>query len=306
MESIDLGWLMRHPLPEPSASADKNDRGRVLVIGGAGFVPGAALLAGEAALRAGAGKLRIATTERTAVALGIAMPEAAIFGLPADDGGEISVEAADALAAASARVDALVLGPGMMDEDKSAALLSRMLDRPREALTLVLDAACIGIALKLRDVLRLHEDRVVITPHHGEMARLLGLAAAEVQDRAAELAAQLAEDANVTVVLKSDRTIIASAAGQCAYASACPGLATSGSGDVLAGIVGGLLARGAPPHLAASWGVWVHGEAGRALTERTGRAGFLARELLAEIPRLAHPPCPDPTAEEGALHNRSS
>ena len=112
MIEVDASWLAAHPLPRPDGDTDKNKRGRVLVAGGSETVPGAIRLTGEAALRAGAGKLQFATVERAALPLGIAMPEAAAFPLPANEDGELGEAAGTALAKLVERCDALVLGPG--------------------------------------------------------------------------------------------------------------------------------------------------------------------------------------------------
>lgn len=307
MEWIDLSWLGRNPVPASPVGADKNGRGRVLVVGGSAFVPGALILAGEAALRAGAGKLQLATVEKSAMHLGVAVPEAALFALPADANGEIAAEAADVIAAAAAKCDAIVMGPGMLDEEKCTRLMRRLFDRERAPLTLVLDAACIGTIAALQTIVAKHGDQLVLTPHCGEMARLLDVDEGDIKADLAIYAQKAAQALGVTIVLKSDQTVVASPDGLvCAYASDCPGLATSGSGDVLAGVIGGLLARGASPHVASSWAVWLHGEAGRILTGRSGTAGFLARELAREIPALADMSQLPPCDETAGLHKRTA
>jgi NAD(P)H-hydrate repair Nnr-like enzyme with NAD(P)H-hydrate dehydratase domain len=131
------------------------------------------------------------------------------------------------------------------------------------------------------------DGRVVLTPHLGEMASLLGVEKTSVDEEASELVARAAERVNATIALKGAETWISERGdAPIVFRGGVVGLGTSGSGDTLAGIVTGLAARGASPMTAASWGVWAHGMAGQALTKRVATVGFLARELLAEVPAL--------------------
>lgn len=284
---IDLAWRRSHPLPAHTGETDKNSRGRVLVVGGAEFVPGALRLTGEAALRSGAGKLQMATVRAAAMSLGVLVPEAAMIALPANEDGEIAIEAADILAGAIARCDALIMGPGMSVQDHSAGLVRRMLDAASSGLTGVLDAAAVGCAGNLMADIARHRGRIVMTPHHGEMAALTGIDVDRIAADPVEIACDTARRFGAIIVLKAARTIVASPnAAPLLYSSDCTGLATGGSGDVLAGIIGGLLAQRADPVAAAAWGVWLHGEAGRAAADAIGPIGFLARDLAPLIPGL--------------------
>lgn len=283
MMALDTAWLAAHPLPDPAQATDKNSRGRLLVAGGSLSVPAALLLTGEAAFRAGAGKVQLATVEPAALPLGMRMPEAAVLTLPVNDAGELGAVAGEAIAALADRCDALVVGPGMGAQADAAAILAGLLnDAP--AVPVLLDAAMLAAVGDAHAKVAAHGGPLVLTPHPGEMAALMDCDPGEI---GAALAQAAAARFGATVVLKSPRTWIASP-GQATltYPGGGPGLATGGSGDVLAGIIGGLLARGAEPHVAAAWGVWLHGEAGRMLGERIGRIGFLARELLALVPGL--------------------
>jgi len=287
MTPLDTSWLAAHPLPEPDADTDKNRRGRVLVAGGSETVPGALRLTGEAALRAGAGKLQFATVERVAMPLGVRVPEAAIFPLPANPAGELGEDAGKILADYLERCDTLVLGPGMGVEAPAEAILKPIVARSCAGRTMVLDAAMLAAAAEMTDAIRAHDGRIVLTPHPGEMVRLMRCDPARTHADPAGLAQEAARRFNAIVLLKGAETWIACPGeGLLLYPGGGPGLATGGSGDVLAGIIGGLMARGAAPRVAAAWGVWLHGEAGRRLAERIGPLGFLGRELLGEIPRL--------------------
>lgn len=287
IEPLDETWLRRHPLPQPPAHATKNDRGRVLLVGGAEFVPGALRLTGEAVLRAGAGKLQLATVKQTATALGVLLPEAAMIALPSDEDGEIALAAAEILTESIDRCDTLILGPGTSYRPHFAELVTRLLARPREALSVVLDAAAVSCASALPEIIASHCGRVLLTPHAGEMALLAGIEQEEVSRSPEVAAASIADAFSAIVVLKGPSTIVAARGGEMlAYEGGGVGLATGGSGDVLAGIAGGLLARGAAPLSAAAWAVAVHGEAGRRAADEIGEIGFLARDLLATIPKV--------------------
>jgi ADP-dependent NAD(P)H-hydrate dehydratase len=280
--------LRRIPLPEPDEEGDKDSRGRVLAVGGSAQTPGAILLAGVAALRAGAGKLQLATVRSVATALGVAVPESLVVALPETRAGEIAGERAGrTLVERAERVDALLLGPGMSSDRGAHALIRMLARRLGDDAMLVLDAAAVT-ALRDDDelLLGLH-GRAVLTPHAGEMATLLDVAKGEVEANPASLALEAAARFGAVVALKGPESWIAGPDGTLFhYAGGSVGLATSGSGDTLAGIVAGLAARGAPPAHAAVWGAYLHGEAGEVLARRVGPIGYLARELLDEVPGL--------------------
>jgi ADP-dependent NAD(P)H-hydrate dehydratase len=286
--AITRALLKRLALPQPDAEGDKDERGRVLVVGGSAQVAGAMLLAGVAALRAGAGKLQLATVVSAATALGMAVPEALVVALPQTRAGEIAGSRAHALLAEhAAATNALLVGPGMSSDRSAHALLAPLVRRLGDEATVVLDAAAI-LALRSDDEL-LHqmEGRAVITPHAGEMASLLGIDKREVERDPSGIARDASERFGAVVALKGAESWIAVPRGAMYhYTGGSVGLATSGSGDTLAGIIAGLAARGAPAAHAAVWGAFLHGAAGRALARRIGPIGFLARELLAELPPL--------------------
>lgn len=292
MIRIDRDWLRAHPLPPVDVQTDKNARGRVLAVGGSAMVPGALMLTGEAALRAGAGKLQMATVRDAVIPLGMAMPEAAVIPLEIDPGGEINGPAAlDRLVSAARSCHALVLGPGMSESEGHAALLTGLVEALDAHAVALLDAAAIAACRDCTSAIHALGGRVVLTPHVGEMAQLTGRDADWISDNLEDSATAAAEDLGAVIVLKSARTLIAAPGEEpLDYGGGGPGLATGGSGDVLAGIAAGLLAQGVAPRLAAAWAVWVHGEAGSLMTARLGGPGLLARELLAFIPELLYSP----------------
>lgn len=285
--AITAEFLRTMPLPAPGQ--DKDQRGRVLIAGGNRAVPGAALLAAEAALRAGAGKLQVATGRSAALGLALLLPEALVMGLEETGDGDLGPDAAAALVKAGQRADALLLGPGMMDRAAAMALVEAVLGRldPADGPALVLDAGALCGHAELKKALHPHAGRAVLTPHAGEMATILDIERAEVEADPPAAGRRAAAALQQVVIMKGARTQVISPEGEAwDYAGGGVGLATSGSGDVLAGILTGLLARGAPPVQAACWAVWLHGEAGARLARRIGPIGFLARELAAEVPGL--------------------
>lgn len=277
VEALDSALLRAMPLPRPG-DGGKDERGRVLIAGGGPQLPGAVLLAGEAAVRAGAGKLQLAVAASAASALGVAVPEARVIALP-ERGDGLADDAHEALTDHLAGCDALLLGPGLMadGEPLARAVLEKIGGHP-----LVLDAGALGgLAGKTGS------GCPVLTPHAGEMARLLDRSREAVEADPLSAARQASERFGAVVAMKGASTHVVAPDGRVAlYAGGGPGLGVSGSGDVLAGVIVGLLARGVEPFAATAWGVWLHGEAGRRLAERIGPLGFLARELPREIPVL--------------------
>ena len=287
MIKIDPDWLRSHPLPESQTPTDKNERGRVLVIGGSTFVPGALRLTGEAALRAGAGKLQMGTVGEVALNLGLIVPEAGLLALPSDGAGELDVQGVDAVIEQACACDALVLGPGMRGSASCTEFVGRIVAALPPSVAVVLDAAAIAAARGCRDAIRSHVGPMILTPHHGEMAALTGTSKEHISRHGEQVAREVAEDLNAIIVLKAAETLIASPKADCLiHDGGTPGLATGGSGDVLAGILGGLLSRRAEPMAAAGWAVWTHGQAGSQLTERLGGPGLLGRELIDLIPEI--------------------
>jgi ADP-dependent NAD(P)H-hydrate dehydratase len=278
--AINAALLRRWPLPKPDSEADKEARGTVLVAGGSSQVPGGVVLAGIAALRAGAGKLQLAAPATVAPMIGLSVIEARVFPLSETDKGSLGKGAGKQVADIADSASAILIGPGMTDE-KLAASFARDFLRARTDRPLVIDAACIG---GLSASQRL-EVNAVLTPHAGEMAALLDVPKETVEQSPVECAVEAARAIDAVIVMKGATTFVVTADEVFSYDDGDVGLATSGSGDVLSGIITGLIARGTDLDQAAAWGVAIHGAAGNALAAKVGRIGFLARELLDEIPR---------------------
>lgn len=291
--TVDAAALRAWPLPMPSTDGDKEQRGHVLVLGGSREMPGAVILAATAALRAGAGKLTIATGASVAQLVALALPEARVIGLAETDEGGFTEDAVGKLAPLADKVNAILIGPGMQDEAATAVLVRALLPRLEGSSTsVVLDACAMGVILRpgrqadagatFRFTLP-----VIVTPHAGEMAHLTGASKEDISADPDRHAAQAARRWNAVVALKGARTLVNGPDGErWQHEGGNVGLAISGSGDTLAGIIAGLAARGASPTQAACWGVALHARAGELLAERFGILGYLARELPDEIPAL--------------------
>ncbi|HWB78936.1 MAG TPA: NAD(P)H-hydrate dehydratase [Nannocystaceae bacterium] len=279
MKRITPRLLRGWPLPELDGRGGKRARGTVVVVGGSTQVPGAVVLAAVAALRAGAGRLQIATARSAAPHVAVSVPEARVVALAVDRKGELARANQRLIAALLDDATTLLLGPGMRDVPLCGALQRSVAARHEQPVVVVdagaLQAVPSGIA------------NLVLTPHAGEAARMLDTTAAAIARHPLAAATRLAQDHRATVVLKGDRTLVVDPEGA-AYENVAGnlGLGTSGSGDTLSGVIAGLCARGATPPQAAVWGVHAHAVAGDRLARRIAPLGYLARELLAEIPAL--------------------
>ncbi len=269
------------PLPVPGGGKDA--RGTVLVVGGSRFTPGAVLLAGVAALRAGAGVLQLAVAESTAAVLSIQVPEALVIGLPETSGGSVAGEPPERLCAMAKDARVILIGPGLDDVDRTGELLKHLLDAAGPETAVVLDAYALGALSHHPDLLAGRTQSVVLTPNMTEAGFLLD------RDPCDDLAADARAVAEKYHAVVSLFGTVAHPDGRLwREESGDAGLGTSGSGDVRAGIVAGLLSRGADPEQAACFGAYVHAAAGQRLIPHYGRIGFLARELLDGIaPSLA-------------------
>ena len=273
------GW----PLPEPGE--DKESRGRTLVVGGSTGTPGAVLLAAEAALRCGAGKLQLATTRSTCAALGVALPEAMVLPLPESDGGAAEPQVPEELLELARSADAVLVGPGLVDEERTRGLVAALLPAVEGAL--VLDALALALLTREPQALGAAAGRAVLTPNPVELALTLGADSAEVEADLAGAARELARRTGAVVAAGGGESWIAAPDGRLwCDDTGSAGLGVSGSGDVLAGLVAGLAARGAEPAQAAVWAAHLHGRAGDRLAASVGRLGFLARELPGQVPRV--------------------
>ena len=272
-------------LPAIGTYADKNARGRVLIVGGSRETPGGVLLAGTAALRVGAGRLQIATVESAATTLAVTAPEARVIGLAETPSGSICASAAASLASEMQRDGALLVGTSTIDPDESGELLRTLLPLVGDSATVIVDASALAPLATEPHLLRRFGRRAVVMPNPSEMAKLLGCDLEAVENEPLAALDEAVERLRVTVTLRDAQTWT-SAPGEPRYRdrSGHAVLGTSGSGDVLAGALAGLAARGADPLHATLWAVHCHGRAGEAAASRGPGVGVLARELPDELP----------------------
>ncbi|MBG6238561.1 hydroxyethylthiazole kinase-like uncharacterized protein yjeF [Mycetocola sp. CAN_C7] len=266
--------------PLPEAGDSKYGRGQVLVVGGALRSPGAAMLSGLAALRVGAGRLTLAVGASVATAVAVAVPESGV--VPLEETADAHVAGAGVRAASKdlSDADAVLVGPGLDDADEAARMLTELLDLIGQESVVVLDAFALGVAPQVTGLVEAFGGRLVLTPNKEEAALLLGRDIGDLADDIGEIAGTF--QAVVTcydVIASPDGRIWRTGTGG-------GGLATSGSGDVLAGAIAGLCARGASPEQAAVWATHAHAAAGDRLAVPVGPLGFLASELLDELPRV--------------------
>ena len=287
LELLTSRWVKSH-LPRRPEDANKGTFGKVLVVGGSRRYVGAVQLAALAAYRAGAGLVTVATTGY--VTSHIAGSAAEVTWLPqpeAEDGG-LPDTTAIALRNEWAAFHAAVLGPGLGDTGATRAFVWAALpDLAGLWRGCVIDADGLNALASMADGAERVPANAVLTPHPGELARLMGATVAHVQARRLEVAGEAAARFGCTVVLKGAHSVIATADGRTSLSPwANPLLATAGSGDVLAGMIAGYLAQGAEPFEAACLGVYLHGAAGEVLREEYGEAGLLAGEIAARLPRV--------------------
>jgi ADP-dependent NAD(P)H-hydrate dehydratase len=277
-QTVTTGLLRDWPLPAVGSS--KDERGVVLIVGGSTQTVGAVVLAAEAALRVGAGKVQIATVESRAGTLAVAMPEALVRPLAETADGHLPASVATDLADLAKDADVVLIGPGMAGETETRALVEALLPLVRGRL--VLDALGLSVVTPTSGALRAGREPAVLTPNLHELAITLG-----TEDVAADVAGaarMLAARTGAVVHAGGDDSITATRDQLWTDDTGPRGLAIAGSGDVLAGTIAGLLARGAAPDQAAVWGAHLHAEAGNRLAARIGPVGYLAREIVKELP----------------------
>lgn len=281
--TVTPSLLRQWPLPTPGG--DKEGRGRTLIVGGSAETPGAVLLAAEAALRSGAGKLQVAVAASVAPAVAVALPEALVRGLPETRAGAVRGSGAGAVRDLAEAADCVLAGPGLADPEESAELVRGLVEGLRTPV--ILDA--LALAAVTEDVTCLHglDGRAVLTPNPGELARTLHVGPDELAADPVGHTRRLAARSHAVVSLGAETTWVTAPDGRSwCDPSGAAGLGVSGSGDVRAGIAAGLLARGATPAQAAVWSAHLHGRAGERLASTVGRLGFLARELPAQVPAV--------------------
>lgn len=279
-------------IPRRGPGSTKFSSGNVVVLGGSRGLTGAPTMAAQAAARAGAGYVTVAAPGSLELAFAVRLLEVMFVGLPEQEGALAADApgALDAVLAAVARADAVVLGPGVSKRPAAQALARAVIARVE--VPLVIDADGLNaLAGQAEAVLADRPAPTVLTPHAGELGRLLGLASAEIDAQRLAHARDTAASTGAVVVLKGDDTLVAEPSGQVAISpGGAPGLATAGTGDVLSGVIGALLAKGMPDTHAAAAGVFAHLRAGQLAAEPHGPDSVVASDVIAALPAALAPP----------------
>lgn len=284
-ELITDDWA-RSVLPPRPLTANKGTFGKVLVVAGSINYIGAAYLACNGAIRVGAGLVTLATATSLQPILASKLTEVTYLPLPESSPGIIAPEAARRVKRAFGEYNVLLVGCGLGQSRSTARFIRSILSRIKTGpLSLVVDADGLNTLAKVRRWWRRLTGDAILTPHPGEMARLTGMSIDEVQSDILGVAKKAAQEWHKTVVLKGAYTVIAAPDGRSMVRPfANPGLASAGTGDVLAGVIAGLVAQGVPLFEAAACGVYLHGKAGEMVKDKLGDAGMVASDLVPALP----------------------
>lgn len=266
-------------LPKRKDETHKGDYGRILLLCGSRGFTGASALSALSALRSGAGVVYLAVPECIYQIEAVKLSEPVVIPLP-DQGGMYSSDACNNVLSMLPKMDAVLLGPGIGQSEGTFSVVETVLEN--SVCPVVLDADGINVLSKHKDILRGRNAPTILTPHDGEFQRIGGC----LSDDRCKDAAQLACETGCIVLLKGYRTVITD--GKTCYINHTgnPGMATGGSGDVLAGLIVSLLGQGLEPLLAAACGAWLHGTAGDICAQQIGQYGMLPQDMINVLPRL--------------------
>lgn len=266
-------------LPDRDVASHKGDFGRILLLCGSRGYTGAAALSAMGALRSGAGLVFLGVPESIYAIEAGKLLEPVVFPLP-DERGMLGTGACPEICKHLAGMDAVLIGPGLGQSDGTCTAVKTVLENA--GCPVVLDADGINVLQKHKDVLRGRTAPTVLTPHEGEFLRFGG----DLSQGRVAGAQKMAQDLGCIVLLKGHRTVITD--GQSTYINPTgnPGMAVGGSGDVLAGIITGLLGQGIAPLEAAAMGAWLHGKSGDLCAAELGQYGMLPSDMLIALPRL--------------------
>lgn len=286
-ELITGEWA-RSVLPERPIEANKGSFGRLLVAAGSINYIGAAYLACSGAMRVGAGLVTLATASSLQQTLATKLTETTYLPLTESGTGVISDKAAELVLNELKNYQALLLGCGLGQGEQVLGFVRSVLLQQELILPpLIMDADALNTLAKTPDWWRKLTDDAILTPHPGEMSRLTGVSVAEIQADRAGIVKRVASEWGKTIVLKGAYTVVAAPDGRCRISPvANAGLASAGTGDVLAGVIAGLVAQGLNPFDAAALGVWLHAQAGEMIKDELGDAGMLASDLLPVLPKV--------------------
>lgn len=278
-------WMPPRPL-----SSHKGSYGRVLVVAGSIGMTGAAALASEAALRAGSGLVTLATPRHLNPILEGLLPEVMTLPLPETDAGSLAVSATSTILEFAEKTKSiLAIGPGLSQHPETVALIHQLVRENQEQgldLRIVADADGLNALAQSKETISLLDSEAVLTPHPGEMARLTNTAVPTLEKDRIGTAQQFTSKYGVTLVFKGAPTVTSAPNGNLwVNSTGNPGMATGGMGDVLTGIIAGLMAQGISSESAAALGVYLHGLAGDIAAEALGMHGLIANDVLKAVPQ---------------------
>jgi len=272
-------------LAKRKPNSHKGDYGHVFILAGSLGLTGAAYLTSTASLLSGSGLVTLGIPKSLNLAMEVKLTE--VMTKPLDETKELSLslKAFGQIKKFLSRVDVLAIGPGLSQHPQTQALVRKVLQSTKKPI--VLDADGINALAGNLSILKKIKGQLVITPHPGELSRLLGLEVAEIQKNRIKLAKAFAKKYNVVTVLKGHRTIVASANGT-TYINKTgnPGMASGGCGDVLTGIIASLLGQGMSAPEAAKFGVYIHGLMADVVAKEKGESSLIATDLLKVLPQV--------------------
>jgi NAD(P)H-hydrate epimerase len=275
-------------LPPRPSDSNKGNFGRILIVAGSRGMSGAAVLCGSAALRGGAGLVRLAIPRDIAPIVAAGNPCCMTAPLAQDDDGRIDASAEADLLCLAAASTVVAAGPGLGQSSALAGLTAALVARVQTPL--VLDADALNNLHDQLELFRFRPTPVILTPHPGEFARLIKADVPTVQARRQELAVRFAAEQRVILVLKGHGTLVTDGRRVYRNTTGNPGMATAGSGDVLTGLIAALLGQGLEPFAAAQLGVFLHGRAGDLAREQQGEVSLIATDLIDHLPAAFRSP----------------
>ncbi len=293
-QNIKVHWTTEKDaaewIPSRSPASYKGSYGRVLVVAGSTGMTGAAALASEAALRAGAGLVTLAIPKSLNPILEVKLSEAMTLSLPETEAGSLAESATSAILEYAERTKSvLAIGPGLSQHPETVALVHQLVKENTDqelGLRMVIDADGLNALAQSTDLISLLGAEAVLTPHPGEMARLMNTAISILESNRISTAEEFANQYGVTLVLKGAPTVTADPNGNTwINSTGNAGMATAGMGDVLTGIIAGLMAQKVPSEKAAVFGVYLHGLAGNIAAEKLGMHGLIAGDVLQAVPQ---------------------
>ena len=293
-QDINVNWTTKKEaacwLPPRATASHKGSYGRVLVVAGSTGMTGAASLTSEAALRSGAGLVTLAIPKSLNAILEVKLSEVMTLPLPETEIGSLAESATQfILEYAEKNESILAIGPGLSQHPETVTLVHQLIKENREQeleLRMVIDADGLNAIAKAKELFPLLGEDAVLTPHLGEMARLTDSPITELVANRISTAEEFAQKYGVTLILKGAPTVISETKGKVwINSTGNPGMATAGMGDVLTGVIAGLMAQKVSSVKAATLGVYLHGLAGDIAAETSGRHGLIASDVLRTIPQ---------------------